>query len=78
MAGQKKGVRLLLAAAGAVALNGCVSGPGALKSTSPPPPQDLVRGMKAPQLYVGQEARFWGKGGNVQKQQGENRLEIAT
>ncbi|MDE4771689.1 Slp family lipoprotein, partial [Klebsiella pneumoniae] len=34
--------------------------------------------MNAPQLYVGQEARFGGKVVNVQNQQGKTRLEIAT
>ncbi|VEC53171.1 Starvation lipoprotein Slp paralog [Klebsiella aerogenes] len=58
MAGQKQGVRWLLAAAVAVALSGCVSVPDAIKGTSPTPQQDLVRVMNAPQLYVGQEARF--------------------
>jgi starvation-inducible outer membrane lipoprotein len=37
-----------------------------------------VRVMNAPQLYVGQEARFGGKVVNVQNQQGKTRLEIAT
>jgi hypothetical protein len=32
----------------------------AIKGTSPTPQQDLVRVMNAPQLYVGQEARFGG------------------
>ncbi len=53
MAGQKQGVRWLLAAAVAVALSGCVSVPDAIKGTSPTPQQDLVRVMNAPQLYVG-------------------------
>ncbi len=74
MAGQKQGVRWLLAAAVAVALSGCVSVPDAIKGTSPTPQQDLVRVMNAPQLYVGQEARFGGKVVNVQNQQGENPL----
>ncbi|UMX69753.1 Slp family lipoprotein [Klebsiella pneumoniae] len=78
MAGQKQGVRWLLAAAVAVALSGCVSVPDAIKGTSPTPQQDLVRVMNAPQLYVGQEARFGGKVVNVQNQQGKTRLEIAT
>ncbi len=77
MAGQKQGVRWLLAAAVAVALSGCVSVPDAIKGTSPTPQQDLVRVMNAPQLYVGQEARFGGKVVNVQNQQGKTRLEIA-
>lgn len=34
--------------------------------------------MSAPQLYVGQEARFGGKVVAVQNQQGKTRLEIAT
>ncbi len=74
MAGQKQGVRWLLAAAVAVALSGCVSVPDAIKGTSPTPQQDLVRVMNAPQLYVGQEARFGGKVVNVQNQQGKTRL----
>lgn len=77
MAGQKQGVRWLLAAAVAVALSGCVSVPDAIKGTSPTPQQDLVRVMNAPQLYVGQEARFGGKVVNA-NQQGKTRLEIAT
>jgi outer membrane lipoprotein len=52
--------------------------PDAIKGTSPTPQQDLVRVMNAPQLYVGQEARFGGKVVNVQNQQGKTRLEIAT
>ena len=55
MAGQKQGVRWLLAAAVAVALSGCVSVPDAIKGTSPTPQQDLVRVMNAPQLYVGRK-----------------------
>ena len=46
MAGQKQGVRWLLAAAVAVALSGCVSVPDAIKGTSPTPQQDLVRVRK--------------------------------
>ena len=34
--------------------------------------------MNAPELYVGQEARFGGKVIEVQNQQGKTRLEIAT
>lgn len=34
--------------------------------------------MNAPQLYVGQEARFGGKVVDVQNQQGKTRLEIAS
>jgi starvation-inducible outer membrane lipoprotein len=49
--------------------------PDAIKGTSPTPQQDLVRVMNAPQLYVGQEARFGGKVVSVQNQQGKTRLE---
>ncbi len=43
MAGQKQGVRWLLAAAVAVALSGCVSVPDAIKGTSP----DAAAGFSA-------------------------------
>lgn len=78
MAGQKRGVRWLVAAAVFAALSGCASVPDAIKGTTPTPQQDLVRVMNAPQLYVGQEARFGGKVVSVQNQQGKTRLEIAT
>jgi outer membrane lipoprotein len=70
---KKVGRSLLLAAAVAVALSGCVSVPDAIKGTSPTPQQDLVRVMNAPQLYVGQEARFGGKVVNAEPA-GENPL----
>ncbi|VDR26461.1 Outer membrane protein slp precursor [Raoultella terrigena] len=78
MAGQTKVVRWLLAGAAAAALSGCVSVPDAIKGSTPTPQQDLVRVMAAPQLYVGQEARFGGKVVNITNQQGKTRLEIAT
>ena len=78
MAGQKRGVRWFVAAAMVAALSGCASVPDAIKGTTPTPQQDLVRVMNAPQLYVGQEARFGGKVVSVQNQQGKTRLEIAT
>ncbi|SUX62546.1 lipoprotein [Citrobacter braakii] len=59
-------------------LSGCVTIPDAIKGSSPTPQQDLVRVMNAPQLYVGQEARFGGKVVDIQNQQGKSRLEIAT
>ena len=61
MAVQTKVVRFLMAGAVAIALSGCVTVPDAIKGTSPTPQQDLVRVMNAPELYVGQEARFGGK-----------------
>lgn len=71
MAGQKRVVRWLVAAAVVAALSGCASVPDAIKGTTPTPQQDLVRVMNAPQLYVGQEARFGGKVASVQNQQGK-------
>lgn len=71
-------MRWLVAAAVVAALSGCASVPDAIKGTTPTPQQDLVRVMNAPQLYVGQEARFGGKVVSVQNQQGKTRLEIAT
>ncbi len=62
----------------ALMLSGCVTIPDAIKGSSPTPQQDLVRVMNAPQLYIGQEARFGGKVVAVQNQQGKTRLEIAT
>ena len=78
MAVQTKVVRLFMAGAVAIALSGCVSVPDAIKGSSPTPQPDLVRVMNAPELYVGQEARFGGKVIEVQNQQGKTRLEIAT
>lgn len=78
MASQKRVVRGLLAGLVMAALSGCVSVPDEIKGTSPTPQQDLTRVMAAPQLYVGQEARFGGKVVNVLNQQGKTRLEIAT
>lgn len=59
-------------------LTGCVTVPDVIKGTSPTPQQDLTRVMNAPQLYVGQEARFGGKVLSVENQQGKTRLQIAT
>lgn len=78
MAVQKYVVRLLTVGALALALTGCISVPDAIKGSSPTPQQDLVRVMNAPELYVGQEARFGGKVVEVINQQGKTRLEIAT
>lgn len=78
MAGQNQWGRWLLAGVIAAALSGCVSVPDAIKGTSPMPQQDLARVMAAPQLYVGQEARFGGKVVNVLNENGKTRLEIAT
>jgi hypothetical protein len=60
-----------MAGAVAIALSGCVSVPDAIKGSSPTPQQDLVRVMNAPELYVGQEARFGGKVVEVQTSRGK-------
>jgi outer membrane lipoprotein len=78
MASQKQIFRGLLAALIVTTLSGCVTVPDAIKGTSPTPQQDLARVMAAPQLYVGQEARFGGKVVSVNNEQGKTRLEIAT
>lgn len=78
MAVQKQVVKGVLAGVLALMLSGCVTIPDAIKGSSPTPQQDLVRVMNAPQLYVGQEARFGGKVVDIQNQQGKSRLEIAT
>ncbi|MGL4427716.1 MAG: Slp/YeaY family lipoprotein [Silvania sp.] len=78
MAVQQCVVRLLAVGALTLALSGCVSVPDAIKGSSPTPQQDLVRVMNAPELYVGQEARFGGKVVGVENRQGKTRLEIAT
>ncbi len=59
-------------------LSGCVTVPDAIKGTSATPQQNLVQVMGAPELYVGQEARFGGRVVNIDNQQGKTRLEIAT
>ena len=61
-----------------VLLSGCVSIPDSVKGSSAAPQQDLLRVMNAPQLYIGQEARFGGKVVNVTNLTGRTRLEIAT
>lgn len=71
-------VTRVLAIAAVIVLSGCVSIPDAIKGTSTMPQQDLVRVMNAPQLYIGQEARFGGRVVNIDNKQGRTRLEIAT
>lgn len=78
MAGRYSKGRWLAAPLLALALSGCVSVPEAIRGTSPTPQQDLIRVMNAPQLYVGQEARFGGRVVDVKNLQGSTRLEIAT
>lgn len=78
MAGRFSTGRWLVAPLLALTLSGCVSVPEAIRGTSPMPQQDLIRVMNAPQLYVGQEARFGGRVVDVKNLQGSTRLEIAT
>lgn len=68
----------LLATVATLLLSGCVTVPDAIKGTSATPQQNLVQVMSAPELYVGQEARFGGRVVNIDNQQGKTRLEIAT
>ncbi|EPT7054889.1 Slp family lipoprotein [Cronobacter sakazakii] len=78
MVGQQSMVRSGLLALSVLLVSGCVSVPDAIKGTSPTPQQDLVRVMNAPELYIGQEARFGGRVVNVDNEKGQTRLEIAT
>lgn len=71
MAVQKNVIKGILAGTFALMLSGCVTVPDAIKGSSPTPQQDLVRVMSAPQLYVGQEARFGGKVVAVQTSKGK-------
>lgn len=75
---QQSMMRSGLLALGVLLVSGCVSVPDAIKGTSPTPQQDLVRVMNAPELYIGQEARFGGRVVNVDNEKGKTRLEIAT
>ncbi len=56
----RRGVAGLMLAC-ALVLSGCVSVPDNIKGNSPMPQQDLLRVMKDPAIYVGQESRFGGK-----------------
>nr|WP_121556327.1 Slp family lipoprotein [Brenneria salicis]NMN91576.1 outer membrane lipoprotein [Brenneria salicis ATCC 15712 = DSM 30166]RBP63046.1 outer membrane lipoprotein [Brenneria salicis ATCC 15712 = DSM 30166] len=67
-----------LVVAAVLLLSGCVSVPEAIKGTSPTPQDDLVRVMNAPQLYVGQEARFGGRVVSIRNEVNRTRLEIAS
>lgn len=59
-------------------LSGCITVPDSVKGTSAMPQQDLMRVISAPQLYIGQEARFGGKVIGVSNKNGTTRLEIAA
>ncbi|VFS01253.1 lipoprotein [Salmonella enterica subsp. enterica serovar Typhimurium] len=72
MAVQKRLIKGALACAFALMLSGCVTIPDAIKGSSPTPQQDLVRVMNAPQLYIGQEARFWRQSCGGAKSAGKN------
>lgn len=68
----------LLTIVATLLLSGCVTVPDAIKGTSATPQQDLASVMNAPELYVGQEARFGGRVVNIDNKAGKTRLEIAT
>lgn len=62
----------------AFVLAGCVTVPDSIKGTSAKPQQDLLRVNSAPQLYVGQEARFGGKVISVMNDTDRTRLEMVV
>ncbi|WP_447722364.1 Slp family lipoprotein [Edwardsiella tarda] len=71
-----------IAAAGVVGLMGllagCVSVPESVRGTSPTPQQNFVAVQNAPDLYVGQEARFGGMVVSVTNKKEASYLEIAV
>lgn len=59
-------------------LSGCVTVPQAIRGTTPTPQMNLVAVQGAPQIYVGQEARFGGRVVSVTNDKNRTRLEIAA
>ncbi|MGV3344394.1 Slp family lipoprotein [Enterobacteriaceae bacterium LUAb1] len=74
----KRLISIVVIACLIIVQTGCVAIPDAIKSASPVPQQDLLRVMNAPQIYIGQEARFGGEVLNVSNTDGMTRLEIAA
>ncbi|WP_072931048.1 Slp family lipoprotein, partial [Nissabacter archeti] len=62
----------------ALSLTGCVTVPDVIKGTTATPQQNLAAVQNAPQLYVGQEARFGGSVVNMTNEKNRTRLEIAA
>ncbi|QCR35980.1 Slp family lipoprotein [Nissabacter sp. SGAir0207] len=71
-------LRVALFGLTALALSGCVSVPDEIKGTTPTPQQNLAAVQNAPQLYVGQEARFGGSVVSMDNEPRRTRLEIAA
>lgn len=59
-------------------LSGCASVPQAIRGTTSTPQMNLVAVQGAPQIYVGQEARFGGRVVAVTNDKNRTRLEIAA
>jgi outer membrane lipoprotein len=59
-------------------LSGCVTVPTAIRGTTATPQMNLVAVQGAPQIYVGQEARFGGRVVSVTNEGSRTRLEIAA
>ncbi|KAB7896488.1 Slp family lipoprotein [Rouxiella sp. S1S-2] len=59
-------------------LSGCVTVPDSIRGTTETPQMNLVAVQGAPQIYVGQEARFGGRVVSVANDKNRTRLEIAA
>ncbi|WP_324187982.1 Slp family lipoprotein [Rouxiella silvae] len=59
-------------------LSGCVTVPDSIRGTTETPQMNLVAVQGAPQIYVGQEARFGGRVVSVANDKDRTRLEIAA
>lgn len=64
--------------AGALALSGCVSIPTSIQGTVQNPADNLASIQNAPEMYLGQEARFGGKVISVFNEPTRTRLEISV
>ncbi|QCJ70238.1 hypothetical protein C9446_10450 [Providencia heimbachae] len=63
---------------GALALTGCVSIPASIQGTVKNPTDNLTSVQNAPEMYIGQEARFGGKVLSVYNEPTKTRLEISV
>lgn len=64
--------------ASVLALTGCVSIPSSIEGTVKKPTDNLTSVQNAPEMYIGQEARFGGKVLAVTNEPTKTRLEIAV
>ncbi|WP_114195107.1 Slp family lipoprotein [Edaphovirga cremea] len=67
-----------LIAVGSLMLAGCVTVPDSIRGTTETPQMNLQSVQNAPQIFVGQEARFGGTVVNMVNEKDRTRLEIAT